>query len=112
MQLGEALKADPVDLIGGGNRDDAVGEGLHRRGAPTAFEDGPFADDGAGAELADRIPVDRDADRAVEDQVQLVARLALLGEQGVGGELADGRLGAGSHDRGGELSFERASRRR
>src|SRR5207302_8470336 len=69
-----------VDLVAGGHRH------LHRRQGPKgdralpAFEDGPLADDGAGAQLVDLLAVELGSQDSVEQQEQLVAGISLLDE--------------------------------
>ena len=70
-------------------------------GGPAALlQQGAFTHDRSRAELADLSAVDPDAEHPVEQQVDVAAGLALLGEQRALGQLADGGFGAASHDRG------------
>ena len=54
-----------------------------------ALEHGPLAEDRAGSDLGDGLAVDLDRQHAVEQEEQLVARLALLDEALALLELAD-----------------------
>jgi hypothetical protein len=88
VQFGEAGQAVAVDLVFGGGGDDAAGGGAQGGGPAAALQQGAFPGDRAGAEFADLGTVDPDAEHPVEQQVDIVARLTLLGEQFVGGEFA------------------------
>ena len=79
---------------------------------PPTLEHRPLADQRARAEVGDLLAVDHDLDDAVEQEVDRVGLLALLGEGGARLELADLRL-ALAHDHPGQLPLEgRLDRRR
>lgn len=84
MALGEAGEPVPVYLVLGGGGDDAVSNGAQGGGAVAVLEHSAFPDDRTGAEFADLGAVDPDAEQPVEQQVDVVAGLALLGEQAAG----------------------------
>src|SRR5207237_9363893 len=95
-------------LVGGGNRDPA---GRHRpqgRRAKSALEQRSLTQDGARPDFGDRLAVDLDSKHAVEQEEQLGTGLALLDQRRSSGHFANLRLGASSHDLGGELPLERA----
>ena len=106
--LGEAGEAVPVDLVPGGGGDGAVGDGAQGGGAAALLEQGAFPHHRAGAELADLGAVDPDAKHPIQQQVDVLAGLALLGEQCAFSQRADGRLGAAAHDSGRQLPLQGA----
>src|SRR5262249_15261233 len=112
MQLGQAGQASPVDLVFGRGGDDAVGNGAQRGGPAAALQQGPFAHYRAGAALTALGAVDRDAEHSVKQQVDVMAGIALLGEQHALGQLAYRGLGAAAHDRGRQLPLQGAFRDR
>ena len=65
-----------------------------------------------GPSLADVLAVDFRDEHAVEDEVELVAGLALLDEDLADVQLAPGEIGVAAHELARELPFERALRRR
>ncbi len=87
------------------------GDGGDAGGAGAALEEGAFADHGSGAELGEGVAVHVDADHAVQDQVELVARVALAGELGVLLEVADRRACVALHDVLRQLALELALHR-
>ena len=95
-----------VDLVAGDHRQLAGGDGAHRGGTHPAFEHGALAVEGAGAVLGDALVAHLDADHAVEHQEELLARRALLDDDGPGLDLADLGLGAALHHMRRELAFE------
>jgi hypothetical protein len=76
---------------GGGNH--TVGGGAQCGGPVALLEHSAFPDDRTRAEFADLGAVDPDAEHPVEQEVDVVAGLALLGEQAVSGQIANGGLG-------------------
>ena len=78
MLLREREERGPVDLIGSSDRDPARGLRFEGRGADATFEHGALAEDRAGADLGDRLAVDEHREHTVEEEEEVVARLALL----------------------------------
>ena len=80
MQFGQAGQAFPVDLVFGRGSDDAAGNSAQRGGPAAALQQGSFPHHRARAELTDLGAVDRDAEHPVEQQVDVMAGIALLAE--------------------------------
>jgi hypothetical protein len=86
-----------------GGGDNAVGDRAQGGGPATILQPRTFADDGAWAKLA---AINPDAEHTVEKQVNVVSRLALLGQQRALGHSADRGLAAAAHDGGRQQPFE------
>src|SRR5207253_5324083 len=92
----------------GGKRDPAWRHRPQGRRAKSALEQRSLTQDGARPDFGDRLAVDLDSKHAVEQEEQLGTGLALLDQRRSSGHFANLRLGATSHDLGGELPLERA----
>jgi len=79
VALGHLGQGGVVDVRGAGDRDPGPGDGPQRRRAGPALQQGPLAEDGTGADLGHQLAVDLDAEHAVEQEEDLVARAPLLG---------------------------------
>src|SRR5579871_2932278 len=102
-QLNEGIA---VHLVGSGDGQLAVGHGTDGGGAHAALQDRPLAVHGAGPVLGHGLAVDLDADDPVEDQEELVARLALGGDRLPLLHVADLGLGRPRHELLRELALE------
>src|SRR5262249_26972444 len=80
--------------------------------AYTTFEDGPLAEDRAGPELRQRLAVDLYPEHAVQQQVDLVTRIALLAARLARADRLDRRLGVAAHHHARQLALERGLDRR
>ena len=83
-----------------------------RRGSRAAQQQCTLADNRTRPDLADVLAVDLRDEHAVEDEVELIAGLALLDEDLADVQLAPGEIGVAAHELARELPFERALRRR
>src|SRR5207237_3939676 len=97
-----------VDVFGSGDRDRALRERAQRGGPAAAFQERALAEDRPGAELREDVPIHVDLQDTVEQQVELVAFLPLLGKNLARLHLALLRLLAGAHDQERKLALERA----
>lgn len=94
MLLSKAGEGAAVDLVRGSGGDDAVGDRAQGGGPAAILQQGTFAGYRPWAELAELAAVNPDAEHTVEKQVDVAARLTLLGEQPALGYSADRGLAA------------------
>ncbi len=104
--LGEGAEVVHVDGFAGCDRYAQGGDGGDAGGAGAALEQCALADHGSGSQLGQGVAVDVDTHHAVQDEVELVAGLALPGELGVLLEVADLRARVALHDVGRQLALE------
>ena len=76
-------------------------------GPAAALQHGPLAEHRPGAQLDDLGPVDADHEHAVDDDVELVAGIALAGQYLAGLQPADGRAGRVAQEHLGQLPLQR-----
>src|SRR5947209_1982750 len=95
------------NLVRVGDGDPSGGQRAQGRGPGSAFEQGPFAQDGARSNLGQDFSVDVHREDTVEQQEQFVASLTLLDKSLAALEVPDLGFGAATHDGLGQLPFER-----
>jgi len=105
VTLRELLEIRSLELIGLDDRHPARRDRLERRCAGTLLQVGPLPEEGARPVLGQALTVVHDPDDPVENEEDLGARLALLGEDAAGGEFLDRHLVA-AHDPGREGAFQ------
>src|SRR6266540_128531 len=103
----ELLERSGVDLVGPDLDDFRRGDGPEGRGAFSTLHNGPLTEDRAGADLGDGLAVDLGGEHSVDDEIELVACLALLDERFVDLESSRLRRRPLAHDRARELTFQR-----
>ena len=108
----EILELRAVDQLGRDDDDPGTRARGERRGSRAAQQQCTLADNRTRPDLADVLAVDLRDEHAVEDEVELIAGLALLDEDLADVQLAPGEIGVAAHELARELPFERALRRR
>ena len=88
MAAADLLQHVTINVFGAGHGHADGSDGAQGGGSGAAFEERSFAENGAGADLRDRVAVDLNGENAVEEQVQLAACCTLLGQQRSLGEPA------------------------